>query len=345
MRLPNAVIRYALALAISVTAILLQKLFWDYLNPLVWILMYPAVFFASLAGGLGPGLFATFFCAAAALSLFWTSQPGFNWSGQTVFQVLVFIVMGMVYSLFNNHLRNIRQRLARSLAVRDEFLSIASHELKTPITTLVLQMEIGRMKIQQQAPHLWATLEKYFDKSKDQADKLVALIDELLNVTRITSGRMALQIERFDLSFLVGEVVERFAVPFHISGIPLAYNRPEPIWICADRNKTAQVLTNLLSNAQKYGEARPVTVRVEKAGDTARIEVEDQGIGIPPEKQDRIFERFERAVSARNISGLGLGLFISKSIVDQHGGRISVRSQVGRGTTFTVQLPLESPSG
>lgn len=341
MLLTSLSLRYILATLISLTALGLQNLFWEHLNPMIWILLYPAVFFASFVGGLGPGLFATFFCAASAYHLFWSNEPGFQLTGQGVFQVVVFIVSGGMYSVFNNHLRKTREQLAHSLAVRDEFLSIASHELKTPITTLVLQMEISRMRIQQQASHLWPTLEKYFAKSKDQADKLVTLIDELLNVTRISSGRLVLNKERFDLNFLTQEVVERFAEPYRLSGIALEFERPDKAaWIEADRGKIGQVLTNLLSNAQKYGNGRPVAVRLTTSEERARVEVIDHGMGIAKDKQDKIFERFERAVSSRQISGLGLGLYISSSIVRDHGGTISVESELGQGSIFSFELPL-----
>lgn len=336
----NILIRYILATLISMTALGLQNLFWEVLNPMIWILLYPAVFFASFVGGLGPGLFATFLCAASAYHLFWSNEPGFQLTGQGVFQLVVFVVSGGMYSFFNNHLRTTRERLAQSLAARDEFLSIASHELKTPITTLVLQMEISRMRVQQQAAHLWPSLERYFTKSKDQADKLTALIDELLNVTRIASGRLVLNKERFDLTFLASEVVERFTEPYRLSGISLHFTPLKTIWVHADRGKIGQVFTNLLSNAQKYGNGKPVSVHVTTIEGRARIEVIDQGMGIAKDKQDKIFERFERAVSSRQISGLGLGLFISSSIVRDHGGTIAVKSDMGRGSTFTVELPL-----
>lgn len=260
---------------------------------------------------------------------------------QVIFQELVFILMGILYSAFNNYLRTTKTKLANSLAVRDEFLSIASHELKTPITTLILQLEISRMKIEQQAADVWPSIAKYFDKSKDQADKLVALIDDLLNVTRLEAGKTHYEKSRFDFSFLVKEHVEEFREQFELNRTPLTLHASDPVWLIGDRTKLGQVITNLLTNAMKYGNQAPVHITVAKENGMAKLVVQDQGIGIAADKHQKIFERFERAVSARSISGLGLGLFIAHSIVSHHNGKIIVESEPSKGSTFTVELPAE----
>lgn len=232
-----------------------------------------------------------------------------------------------------------------AIKMRDEFLSIASHELKTPLTNIKLQTQMAIRGLQKHGLSSLdpARMKAFIEQTDRQADRLTRLVEEMLDVSRISAGKLGIAHESFDLCELVNEVAAAFEAVAKQAGSDLKFSCPErcPIW--ADRFRIEQVLSNLFSNAVKYGNGKPIQVRVEQEGDgKTRIVVEDQGIGIPSENQERIFRRFERAVSARKISGLGLGLYISKYIVEAHGGTIQVESLPGSGTRFSVLLPADN---
>lgn len=236
----------------------------------------------------------------------------------------------------------------KAIRTRDEFLSIASHELKTPITSLKLQLQMTRRAVRPEQGTAPAPekLAKVLDVSNAQINRLTSLVDDLLDVSRIGAGRLAFNFEAVDLSQIVREVLERFQEQLRQSACTVTVSADRPVIAWGDRFRLEQVVVNLLSNAAKYGAERPIEIRVEEvetgAGKMARLIVADRGIGIAAEKQDKIFERFERAVSANNISGLGLGLYITKEIVNAHGGEIRVQSEKDKGSTFVVDLPREA---
>jgi signal transduction histidine kinase len=176
-----------------------------------------------------------------------------------------------------------------------------------------------------------------------QLRRLQRLVDELLDVSRLADGRMTLTLDEVELGELAREVAARFADELEAAGCALrvrAATRVIGLW---DRMRLDQVVTNLLTNAMKYGRGQPIEVVVDGDDERARLLVRDRGIGIAAEDQARIFERFERAVSERNFGGFGLGLWIVARIVKQLGGTVSVQSALGAGATFNVELPL-SPS-
>ncbi|MCP3100149.1 ATP-binding protein [Myxococcus sp. K15C18031901] len=223
-----------------------------------------------------------------------------------------------------------------ALQVREEFMSIASHELKTPLTPLKLGLYTMERKLAQgQSVELSSVL-----KSKRQVDRLVGLVDDLLDASRLDMGRLALALAPLEVGQLVAEVVDHFRAAFDR---PFAVDVPrERVWVRGDRDRLEQVLVNLLENAHKYSPpGEPISVRVERLTGEARIHVQDHGIGIPGADQSQVFQRFYRArnVSHRNFGGLGLGLFISHSIARLHGGALSLASAEGQGSTFTVGLP------
>jgi signal transduction histidine kinase/CHASE1-domain containing sensor protein len=259
-----------------------------------------------------------------------------------------------------------------AVRARDVFLSIASHELKTPLTSLKLHAQRFVRRAQRgEAEHFEADEVLSRSRSIDQqATRLNALVDELLDVSRITAGRMRFTREPVDLGALVVDVVARFGSPLVSTEIARAGEQAlVGHW---DRLRVDQVATNLVSNALKYGAGKPVVVRVDRvdrvdpeapaepvepapsepveagAPDApptprARLTVSDQGIGIAAAHQARIFERFERFVSERHFGGFGLGLWISRQIVEGLGGTIRVESEPGRGSTFVVELPMTPP--
>ncbi len=229
-----------------------------------------------------------------------------------------------------------RHAAQEAVAARDDFLAIAGHELRTPLTALLFHAEAlsrGAAALPPEAAARTAKLAR-------SARRIARLVDDLLDVTRISVGRLSLEREPVDLAEVAREVVVRNAEPAALAGSPLRLDAPRPVHGSFDPGRIEQVLDALLANALKYGRGRPVDVGVGAEGGTARITVRDQGIGVAPEDQARIFERFERAASARHYGGLGLGLWIVRQVVEAHGGRISVQSRPGDGATFTVELPI-----
>ncbi|WNG55585.1 PAS domain-containing protein [Archangium gephyra] len=229
----------------------------------------------------------------------------------------------------------------RAVRLRDEFLSVASHELKTPLTPLNLKLtalsrEIPRCCAGESHPE---SLQRHVAMARRQLWKLSTLLNALFDVSRIAQGKLALEPENTDLGEVLGEVAAWFAPEAARMGSKLRVEGEAHVPGRWDRLRLEQVVTNLLSNAIRYGAGRPIHVRAEAEGHLARLVVRDEGIGISPEAQERIFGKFERAVSERHYGGLGLGLYITRSIVEAMGGTIRVDSRPGLGSTFTVELP------
>ena len=236
------------------------------------------------------------------------------------------------------------EKLREAVRARDEFLQIASHELKTPLTPLQLQLD-----------DLARTLEKHtvsnerarvkLARAARQIERLNRLVESLLDVSRITAGHLDLELETFDFAAMVNEVVESFQPEAQQVGSELIVRSgAAPALIGRwDRARTEQVVSSLLANAIKYGAGKPVSVVVEATDGMVRLTVADRGIGIEKAALERIFGRFERAVSLRHFGGLGLGLFTARQLAEAHGGSITVKSQPGAGATFTVLLPRDPP--
>jgi signal transduction histidine kinase len=230
-----------------------------------------------------------------------------------------------------------------AVRLRDEFLGIASHELKTPLTPLHLKVQLLHKQVEVLAangqPVSAERVSETLDVVQRQVRKLTSLVDNLLDVSRITAGRLRLELEEMDLASVAAEILYRFAPSAAQLGCSLELHAPLPVVGRWDRLRLEQVVTNLVSNALKYGAGKPVCVTVEAEGRTARLTVKDSGIGISAQDLPRIFERFERAVSDRHYGGLGLGLYITRQIVEAFGGTVSATSQPGVGSTFVLELP------
>jgi PAS domain S-box-containing protein len=225
---------------------------------------------------------------------------------------------------------------------RDEFLSIASHELRTPVAVLQLLLQILRRASERSAGGLQAMLEEKLEVLERQTRRIALLVDELLDVSRMTLGRIELRRQPLDLAEVVRDTTSSLEAEVGQSGSRVELDLRGPARGRWDRIRIEQVITNLLANAAKFGRGRPILVSVEADPVNVCLRVSDQGIGIPPESQERVFERFQRAASPQNFGGLGLGLFIARQIVEAHGGRIQVQSTPGAGSTFTVELPREA---
>jgi signal transduction histidine kinase len=232
-----------------------------------------------------------------------------------------------------------------AVRLRDEFLAVASHELKTPLTPLNLRLQSLRRELDRQgSPVDPSRLKEHVAVLQRQCKRLSTLAEGLLDVSRLEAGRLVLDLEYVDLSGLVRDVVGRFAGQAERTNTPLEVNAAEPVVGRWDRIRLEQVVSSLLSNALKYGAGRPLHVSVERLPTGARLTVRDEGIGISPEHLPRIFDRFERAVSAEHFGGLGLGLYLTRHLVEAFGGTIRASSEPGKGSTFEVELPLASPA-
>ncbi len=232
------------------------------------------------------------------------------------------------------------RELEEAISARDDFLSIASHELRTPLTPIRLSVQSLKRKGQTLAAVLPKGLATQLETMDRQVGRLDTLINELLDVSRITVGRMDLELSEFDITTLVRDVVTRFQQELDWGHHTVKLEVGAPLVGRWDRLRLDQVVSNLLSNAMKYGGDRKlIEVRVDGGLTNASITVRDHGLGISAEDQERIFERFERLISVRHFGGFGLGLWIVRQIVEAHGGGVRVESVLGEGSSFTVDVP------
>lgn len=237
------------------------------------------------------------------------------------------------------------EELREALHLRDTFLSVASHELKTPLTPIAMRLQmLSRLTAGQADSPYVREVRKQLEGAQRQVVKLTDLINDLLDVSRIGGGRFRMELERVDFATLVREVATRHEEHAERCGSQLLIETPEALFTETSPARLEQVVTNLLDNALKYGAGQRVEVRLTEASGRIRLAVRDHGIGIAPEYHSRIFERFERAVSDRHYGGLGLGLYITRTIVEALEGSIQVQSTPGQGATFTVELPLRGAS-
>lgn len=240
--------------------------------------------------------------------------------------------------------RKAREAAEEAIRARDEFLSIASHELKTPLTTIILRIQstLDSILNQSLANFSGEKLVSSLNIAHDQTRRLQNLIKDLLNFSLITTGKLELELKEDDLTTLVKSVLNRFEDHLTLAGCSVKLEASQHIKGLWDQVRLDQAISNLLTNAIKYGEGTPIEITVTSEGDKARITVSDKGIGIDPKVQKTIFERFKRGTSEIKFQGLGVGLFIVKQIVEAHGGRVLVKSKLGEGSKFTLELPIRN---
>jgi two-component system phosphate regulon sensor histidine kinase PhoR len=239
-------------------------------------------------------------------------------------------------------LKKNEEALKKAIKARDEFLSIASHELKTPITSLKIQLQIIRRGINPEK-HLVPPAEQLaevIDFSINQIDRLTKLVEGMLDASAMQTGKFKFNFEDVNLSQIIGLVIDSFAAELISAKCQVELKLDEHIVGRWDKVRIKQVLDNLISNAIKYAAGSKIFITAEQYGTKAKLTMKDTGPGISKEKQMTIFNRFERATPYRNISGLGLGLYICRQIIEAFGGTIEIQSEEGKGATFIIELPL-----
>jgi len=226
------------------------------------------------------------------------------------------------------------------IRVREEFLSVASHELRTPAAGLMLSVDslVALRRAQATDPR---TTDKLLELLVRHGQRLRRLIGDLLDVSQIRT--LSLNLAEIDLVAVVREVLNRLEPQLTQARCSVSFEARAPVTGRWDRSRLDQVVTNLLSNAMKFGRGKPVEIALGAEGALASLGIRDHGIGISPEFRPRLFGRFERGVSAEHYGGLGLGLYICRRIIEAHSGSIRVESQLGAGAAFTVELPRAGP--
>lgn len=237
--------------------------------------------------------------------------------------------------------------LQNAVRMRDDFMSMVAHELRTPLNTLFLEAQLRKMQLDRGNTAIFdaAYLQKMVARDKLQVQNMVRLIDDMLDVTRLRNNRLSIRPSEVNLPALLERVVGNLANQAAAAGCGISLHAEQPVIGLWDEFRIEQVVINLLTNALRYGEGKPVDVRMTPLEEGVRIDVRDGGRGISIADQKRIFGQFERAVSPESdkTGGLGLGLYITHQLVQAHGGSIEVESQPGQGAVFTVRLPLQPP--
>jgi signal transduction histidine kinase len=233
----------------------------------------------------------------------------------------------------------LHQHIRAAVRARDEFITLAAHELWTPVTSLLLSAEaLVRRGGVAEPDEVVRTGERVLA----QVRRLQRLIDQLLDWSRVTAKQLSLRLERADLAEIVRQTAEAFVDRFQRAGSTLTICASKPVVGKWDRVRLELMLASLLDNATKFGAGKPVDVSLETDGRTATLSVSDQGPGIPAQRLPFVFEAFERGVSAYHYGGLGLGLFVARAIAEAHGGQLVVDNREGEGATFTARLPIKT---
>ncbi|ATE77557.1 hybrid sensor histidine kinase/response regulator [Pseudomonas frederiksbergensis] len=243
-------------------------------------------------------------------------------------------------------LQNTQKELKQAVRMRDDFMSIVAHEVRTPLNGLILETQLRKMHLARDNAAAF-TLDKMHamvERDERQIKSLIRLIEDMLDVSRIRTGKLSIRPTRFDLVQLVHNLLQNFAPQVEAAESSVSLIADQPVMGDWDEFRIEQVICNLLTNALRYGAKSAIDVRVYNHHGQARVEVQDRGIGIGVENQQRIFQQFERVSTRAVVAGLGLGLFISQQIVAAHGGSITVESRIGEGALFRVCLPLQENS-
>lgn len=266
-------------------------------------------------------------------------------SNETHRQLLAIEKISAEQEILLDQLNRTQEELKRAVRMRDDFMSMVAHELRTPLNTLSLETQLREMQLERGNQEFFneKNQRKMVERDTRQIQSMIRLIDDMLDVSRIQSGKLSIRPQPTDLNGLLARVVEDLEPQATAAGSTIIL-QPVPqakgVW---DEFRIEQILINLLTNAIRYGKGKPIAVRCALADGIANIQVTDQGIGISEHDLRRIFAPFERAMSENSPAGLGLGLFIARQLAEAHGGTIDVKSAPGEGSTFTLRLPCERP--
>lgn len=238
-------------------------------------------------------------------------------------------------------LNQTQQELQRSLRMRDEFMSLVAHELRTPLNTLFLETQMRSLQLKRgnTAAFGGQQMEAMIQRDERQIKSMIRLIDDMLDVSRMRSGKLSIRPAKVELMCLLERVVSDLSLQAATTGSSLTLRPHEGVSGCWDEFRVEQVIVNLLTNALRYGCGQPVEVSVERSGEMVKIDVRDQGKGIAASDLERIFEPYERGARNGEPKGLGLGLYISRQLAISHGGELRVASKPGEGSVFSLVLP------
>lgn len=305
------------------------------LNSLFGILIYfSVVFYGDYQDKLFPFIFiAGAIIVSFLIDLTWENSQIKKLRKQEKIYARSFVLLNNDYKLARKDIKS-----------RDEFLSIVSHELKTPLTVMLLKLhsELNNIQSASLANFSVHQLVEVLKNSEQQVKWLKSMVDDLLNVSLITTGKIDLKLEETDLAAVTRQVAQSFSEKLKRGKNKVKISAEHPVIGKWDKVRIEQVITNLFSNAIKYGEGKPINIHILKSGNIAKFIIKDQGIGIPLRDQKVIFDLFKRVPGPGEYKkGLGVGLYISSQIVKIHGGKIKVSSTPGKGSAFTIEFPLK----
>ncbi|MGE3683919.1 MAG: ATP-binding protein [Bdellovibrionales bacterium] len=244
-----------------------------------------------------------------------------------------------------SNLQEVNLALQNSLRMKDEFIAIAAHELRTPLAALKMQLELNERLARKQVTETLGSFRKSSELSMRQVERLIALTEQLLDVSRIQLERIELQYSRMNLSEAVTATVEKLGTQLQSAGCVVETKIDPDIHGEWDAERIDQILSHLLSNVVKHAAGKPVQITLSRNGaDGAVLSIKDHGPGIPESLRKRLFQRFERGVALAHFGGLGLGLFIAKSLVEAHHGRIYLAPEAETGSRFVIELPVSVPN-
>lgn len=331
-------------------------------NSMSALLLVLAIVGTAWIGGLGAAFFSAILAIVFMYSLFFfPNTPPITFLLESIILLLTATIAGMsifyskkIDQLAQFHLKQKEfekhvavmeaenEKLKTEIRARDEFLSIASHELKTPLTATLLKLQIALHNIRNTSLANFSVqnLMDMLLSSEQQTQRLSKMIGDLLNVSLMRTGRMELDVEKADLTEITSDVIKGLIEKAKKENIDIRLATNGAVNAKFDKMRIEQVLINLMTNAMKYGNKKPIDVTVEKTNSTGKVTITDYGIGIPSKQKDKIFELFERGVRDGQKNGLGVGLYITNQIVKAHKGKLHLDTKEGKGSTFCLELPL-----
>jgi signal transduction histidine kinase len=364
---PSPILRFTVYIGLNIATGLLAAVALTYIpNFSPFLIFLPTIAFCAMTGGFMVGFVTTVISLLSiTIMLFYPANHPLLIADVSLFiQTCIFFLLGLFISYiihsssqqdkiieYQRRLRQVHhlietleknyENAQSEITARDQFLAIASHELKTPVTSMLLQVQtaIHNIRNVSLANFSVATLLKMLEDTEAQSKRLSKMVNDLLDLSLITTGKVDLEMEQADMSEIVRTVAERFTERLsNKKQIVILIKKPVTGYF--DKLRIEQAIVNLISNAIKYGNNKPISIAVTGNTDRGRIVVKDHGIGIAADQQKKIFKRFERAVSPRDYKGLGVGLYITYQIIKAHNGKIHVESKVNKGSSFTIELPL-----